>query len=656
MNAEQHYDLFLSYNSLDYAIVTRIASKLRSRGLSIFLDRWYLDAGRPWVSALEDVLSRCGSVAVFVGSHGMGNWQQRERDFALNRQAESKHFKVIPVLLPGANTALGLLSLNTWVDLSTTNESEALDILEWAIRGRTEDRELVATISQTVSSVCPYRGMQVFREEDAPFFFGRQMFIATLKDMVSSHSFVGVLGASGSGKSSVVRAGLASALRKDDDQVWEICTLVPGDRPLGRLASALLPLLQPDISMVDQLVETDKLTTYLEHGANEPMRTLIDKIIDQQQGTERLLIVVDQLEEVYTLATQPDCTRFIDLLLGSATYDRCRVVVTLRADFFGHVLKSRVLSDTLQNAILNLGPLTQSELREVIVNPVQAVDLKFEPGLVERILEDVGDEPGNLPLLEFVLKELWEQRQDRVFTHQSYDAIGRIQGAIATRANREYEKMDASSQDALRQLFINHLIHVDDEQQYTRRRGSRDSIPDNQWGLAQSWSEPKLRLIVSAFDPSTGQQTAEVAHEAILVHWDRLRMWLRHDLEFILWRERTRVLSALWERTGEDAGSLLKGITLAESERWYQTRKEDCTGLRRFIDASLKARNEEQQRENTRRKRFFRVITAALVLVSVGIVKLSEFDQKRGQTRIHNSLIVQDSGYWPETENHPNLT
>jgi hypothetical protein len=208
---------------------------LRDRGLNVFLDRWYLYPGKPWVQKLEDLLRSCGAVAVCIGPGEMGPWQQREMNMALERQAKDRTFLVIPVLFPGADPVLGFLGQNTWVDLrADPSDTTLIAILAGAIRGEPPGPDARERVAQALSTVCPYRGLLFFREEDAPFFFGRDSAIKQLVAEVNEKSFIAVVGASGSSKSSVVRAGLVPALRRDRETVWEVVTLVPGGVPIAR--------------------------------------------------------------------------------------------------------------------------------------------------------------------------------------------------------------------------------------------------------------------------------------------------------------------------------------------------------------------------------------------------------------------------------------
>jgi hypothetical protein len=219
--AESSYDVFLSYNSADHRVVEDVARKLRDKGLEPFLDRWYLAPGRRWRSKLEESLSSCRAVAIFVGPGEMGSWQQREIDVALDLQSRSPNLLVIPVLLPGCEPPLGFLRQLTWVDLRSQALDLGIEILAKAARGDASGPDLKERLDAVRASICPYRGLLHFREEDAPFFFGRETAVDKLMHAVQREPLVAVVGASGSGKSSVVRAGLVPRLRSDRGTAWE---------------------------------------------------------------------------------------------------------------------------------------------------------------------------------------------------------------------------------------------------------------------------------------------------------------------------------------------------------------------------------------------------------------------------------------------------
>jgi hypothetical protein len=613
------YDVFLSYNWRDRAAVEPLARRLQDQRLTVFLDRWYLVPGRPWPQALEAALHTCQAVAVCLGPSGMGPWQQRECDLALDRQARDPTFPVIPVLLPDADPALGFLGLNTWVDLRAGREApEALAAFAAAIRGEPPGPDLRARLAATLATICPYRGLRPFREEDAPFFVGREAFAARLLEAVGRHPLVAVLGASGSGKSSVVRAGLVPQLRRGaSGRVWDVVTLVPGDRPLHALAAALIPLLEPEMTETDRLAEVGKLAEYLGEG-RVALRDVVARALDKQPGTDRLLLVADQWEELYTLSREePARRRFIDEVLDATARGALSVVLTLRGDFFGHVLSDRSLSDRLQGAGVNLGPMTRDELERAVEAPAHQVGLTFEPGLVNRILDDVREEPGNLPLLEFVLTELWEKRHGGRLQHDAYEAMGEIRGAIAHRADAVYTPLTPLEQEATRRVFLL-SVRPGEGTDDTRRRASFMEVGEAAWPVVQQLTD--ARLLVTGRDEATGQEMVEVAHEALIRTWTRLRSWLQADREFLLWRQRLRTALAEWERTGRDEGTVLRSTPLTEAERWLAERPDDLTSAEReFIREGVALRQREQRgRERLRRRTTRAAVGAAVFFLVLG--------------------------------------
>ncbi len=244
-----------------------------------------------------------------------------------------------------------------------------------------------------------------------------------------------------------------------------MATLVPGDRPLHALAAALIPLLEPAMTETERLREIGKLGRAFAEG-EVALRDVVTRALEKQPGTDRLLLLADQWEELYTLCQdEPIRARFIDQLLEAAAAGSLTVVLTLRGDFFGHALSYRPLADRLQDAVVNLGPMTGEELERAVVGPAEKVCLNFEPGLVKRILNDVREEPGNLPLLEFVLTELWEKRHGGQLLHEAYEAMGGVQGAIACRAEELFARLtDPRAEDGAKRV---HAVGK------TRRGGGR---------------------------------------------------------------------------------------------------------------------------------------------------------------------------------------
>ena len=597
------YDVFFSYSWRDQTAVEGVAQTLRQQGLRVFLDRWYLVPGRPWPQALEEVLASCRAVAVFVGSQGMGPWQQREKYLALSRQANEPQFPVIPVILPGADPALGFLSQNTWVDLRQRLDNPlSLEILRRAVGGDPPGPELRAQMQATLSSVCPYRGLRPFREEDAPFFFGRQVFVERLMQAVSCQALVALVGASGCGKSSVARAGLIPSMRRTGaGKVWETVTLLPGDRPLYALAAAFLPLLEPEMTEVERLVEVKKLADSMQKGLLS-LRDVVDRVLDKQPGTDRLLLLADQWEELYTITREEEQRhRFLEQILKATQDSPLSLVLTLRGDFFGQILSYRDMADRLQGAVVNLGPMTRKELAQAVECPAAKVGLSFEPGLVERLLDDVGVEPGNLPLLEFALSGLWEHRQGGQFLHQVYEDMGRVQGAVAQQAEEIYNNLVPLEQQLVSRVFLE-LVRAGEGTEDTKRRATFQEVGEQARDIVKKLAD--ARLVVTGRDDATGRETVEVSHEALIRQWKRLQEWLNDDRVFLVWRQRLRYNLEDWKRTGSDEGVLLRGAPLSEAQSWLEARPEHLSlEEKEFIKRSISLYERESQTETARRQR-----------------------------------------------------
>jgi len=606
--------LFLSYNSVDRPSVVAVQKLLAGRGITTFLDRDQLLPGLPWPTALEEGLRGVRAVAVFIGRE-LGGWQKREMWFALDRQVREEKqghpFPVIPVLLAGADLTPSFLFTNTWIDLrsglDTVAVAESLDAFQHAINASTCAAPAPA---DHAAALCPYRGLEAFREEHAAFFAGRAAFAGDLLNFTLGKELVVVVGPSGSGKSSVVQAGLVPLLRRQPltATTWDIVTFTPGTDPFLRVASALVPLLEQDLSETDRLTEAHKVGKRLADG-EILLESVIDRVIEKSNGTGRLLVAADQFEELFTLTPEPNRRPFARALVRALGKARFTLLVTLRADFYSQIITlDRELSDRLAPAQVNIGALTRDELRESIVKPAQLVGLEFEPGLVDRILHDVGSEPGNLPLLEFALTGLWTKRQNRSLTNAVYDEIGGVTGALAQRAEAMFAQFAPEEQTAARRL-LSRLVRVarpEEGAEDTRQRIELQATDPLAEKVALALAGPDVRLLVMGRpegEEQSGRQTVEVAHEALIRNWGRLRGWLNEDREFLLWRQRLQIQVEQWDEHGRDASYLLRGVSLSEGEHWLIGRPQDLTVTQQqLIQESGALRKQEHEQEERRQQ------------------------------------------------------
>lgn len=567
------HDLFLSYSRADADAVREVRAQLEARGVRTFIDWHDLDPGQSWPDALERALTSSKAVAIVVGKSGFGVWQKRELYYALDLQVRSPHgtFPVVPLLLRGAEPPAGFLALNTWIDLRA-GISEAT--LEPVIR-------MLAGVPDAAPAVdiCPYRDLRSFREEDAALFFGRDEAIDAIVAKADRGSFVAIVGPSGSGKSSVAIAGVVPRLRRrrPPDKVWDAVIFTPGTHPWRSLADALVPLLEPKLSSVERIHKGGILNEALQQ--ENGIASTVTHALAETRGTDRLLVVIDQFEELFTLADANAARGFLRALLDATRRMPMTVLVTLRSDYYGMAIAlDRDLSNALPESQVNLGPMRPDELREIVARPASIAGLSFEGGLIDRILDDVGQEPGNLPLLEYALSELWELRVNRALTFEAYQEIGGVSGALAKRANALYDPLGASEKSAARRL-MSRLVRVsaaDEEGADTRRRARREEINDEAWKLVDSFVKARL-LVVGEND------LVEVAHEALIRKWDRLREWLNEDRKFLLWRQQLAIYRDAWPEI------LPPGPILEEAQKWWRERRAELSPPEReYVERSAR--------------------------------------------------------------------
>ena len=418
----------------------------------------------------------------------------------------------------------------------------------------------------------PYKGLDSFGEDDAELFFGRDATIRDLQLAVSSQTLTALVGGSGSGKSSLLSAGLIPAMLQQGD--WLIAQMRPGRNPLRSLASALMNLHEPDLSWADHLLESKNLATNL-HSGTLSLGEIIEQIL-RENPARRMLVVVDQFEELYSIgqfdldtsgSLEPNDLvareLFLEQLFGAVNLgaERFRLVLTVRADFMAQVLAYRPLVDQLQHNQFLLGPMSEAELREAIERPALLRGVQFEGGLVDRILNDVAGRNGHLPLLEFALEQLWEYQQAGWLTHRGYDAIGGVEQALAGYADGFLDGFPKHELAAIQKVFLQ-LVHPGEGRQDTCRVATRDEIGEENWPLVSSLATQ--RLLVTARDES-GEQTAEVIHEALIHSWSVLRGWVDEHRAFRVWQERLRQEMRFWLSSGQDEGVLLRGYYLEEA-------------------------------------------------------------------------------------------
>ena len=423
---------------------------------------------------------------------------------------------------------------------------------------------------------CPYRGLFSFSPNDAKFFFGRDVFIEQLYKATETNNFIPVLGASGSGKSSVVLAGLVPKLERTGK--WKFAHFRPGDEPFHALAKALLSLYQPDLNETEQLKQSRKLAGYFIEGS-----VLLKDVfaqIESNYPNYRVLLIADQFEELFTLCSNEKVRQgFLDLLLACFQSPPQNLqlppvlVATMRADFLGNALAYRPLADIL-NADIKLGAMNWEELLEVIEKPAAILGVELEPGLADRILDDVENEPGNLALLEFALTELWQERTGSQLTHDAYEKIEKVEGALAKYAEEEYQKLSPQEQEQARQIFIQ-LVNLGEDNNNTRRLVNRSQIGDANWDLVtRKGGLADSRLVVTSRS-NNDRETLEIVHEALIRHWSRLQGWLNQDRLNLDKQRQIENAAGEWDKSGKNKDYLLSNKRLREAKEFQKEQQEN---------------------------------------------------------------------------------
>jgi WD40 repeat protein/DNA-binding SARP family transcriptional activator len=437
--------------------------------------------------------------------------------------------------------------------------------------------------------VCPFKGLAPFEAADGEFFFGRERLVDELVARLADTSLLAIVGASGSGKSSLLRAGLLPALE------WESTLVRPGEQSAAELVEAF-----------------GRVST----GA-------------------RLVVAVDQFEELFDAAVAEDERRsFVDALVDAA-WDherRALIVIALRADFFGHLAPYVELADLVGPNHVLLGPMTVGELRRTIEGPAERTGLRVEPALVDALVDDLAGEAGGLPLLSTALLELWRKREDASLTLAAYERMGGVRNAVGRHAETAFRSLSEEEQTVARQILLR-LVSGGDGEALTRRRVTGEELDADDERVARVLGAlVEGRLLVA------DEGAVELVHEALLERWPRLVAWLEEDAHgHRLHRHLTEAATA-WEAARHDSGELYRGARLAAALEWSEAAGEDA-GLNRLERDFLK----ESRITSVRANRRLRVLlAAAVVLLVVAIVAGAIALAARGSARRQATAAIAE--------------
>jgi WD40 repeat protein/DNA-binding SARP family transcriptional activator len=476
-------------------------------------------------------------------------------------------------------------------------------------RERTHLYVVEEPIDPSAPDVCPFRGLAPFDSAHAEYFFGRERLVADLVARLVGSTLIAIVGPSGGGKSSALRAGLLPSLADGvlpGSERWRQVAMRPGEHPVAELGRALARV-APEAS---------------QGNGDGPLAAALDSL----GPDERLVLAVDQLEEIFTACRdEAERAAFAGALaaLAADADQRAVVVLGIRGDFYGRCAAYHQLSAQLSANNVLVGPMRREELRRAIELPAKRAGLLVESSLVSALVGDVAEEPGGLPLLSTTLVELWEERSGRTLHEASYQASGGVSGAVARLAERAYMRLSESQRERARAILLR-LSDADEAAPVRRRVPLAELETERDEDAAAA-----LAVLTESRIVTVDEGTVEVAHEALLSEWPRLRAWLADDAEGRRLHQHLIHAAAEWQASGRDPAELYRGARLASALEWASDHEREPNELERAFLAESRAASEreaERQRRTNRRLRALLAGVGVLLAAAVvaGVIAISE--------------------------------
>jgi transcriptional regulator with XRE-family HTH domain len=454
---------------------------------------------------------------------------------------------------------------------------------EWERRWRSAHEQVaLQPVSEQDTTASPYRGLQRYETSDQALFFGRDSLVEELRALTAANRFVALVGASGSGKSSLLRAGLIPALRNPDASAVpapaaiRICT--PGPQPGATLPALLTPA-------------------------------------DAEGDT---LLIIDQFEELFTLQDSSSVQNtLIDRLLAASESGSLRILIAVRADFFGRCATHPGLARAINQAHLLASSMTREQLREAVIRPAAAAGLVVERALTDRILNDVANEPGALPLMSHALLEVWRRRTGKTLTLAAYEAVEGMRGAIAYTAETVFSSLSKSEADVARTMLLR-LISPSHDGADTRRPAARSELSND------DYQAKVLERLVAARLITVDADTVELAHEALITAWPRLNHWVDSERDRLHEHRRLTMAARTWEDLGRDQGALYRGILLTAAREYFLATDDQPSGglndlERDFLLTSVRA-HEMATAEAAKAARRLQLLTVLLIALTTSAI------------------------------------
>ena len=624
--------IFLSFNSRDLALAEALRAGLKKLEptADIFFSPVSIAHGF-WLPRLSAGIDEADAFLLLLGPKGVGPWQEVEYHQAFDRHVKDRKFPVVPIITNGGLApGLPFLRQLNWVEGASISDDLVLRRVVAVMHG-----EKKPVGSELWKLVQPYQGLLAMTEANADYFYGRSAETEkVLRLLAEKPDRIPILvGASGAGKSSVAQAGVISALKamkwptaagdhpppwpdvfKNSRNGWAWLVIRPGTDPLKALATAFTRIWFTDATDPDRGPRAREWTEGLRK--TNTLIDLIDATQDRLGGAEKLervLLYVDQGEELYSpafAAGSRDARRFSELLAQAASDKRLAAFASLRGDYFDKLQLDRPLFDVYEH--VNLHPLTDDGLTKVVCEPAAALGVSFDAEEApKQITEAAVKAPGALPLLSYLMTDMWKQMVERGDGRLKLpgQAIN-IGGVLAARAE-EFLHSNAKVETALKRLLTLKLTLALPEGKHVRRSALRSECSDEEWAIAEALADQKWRLVFIGDDEDAhGQVIAEVAHEALLTGWPRLVDWLKDDAEFLVFKTDAERADRRWRAT-RNKQALLKGLDLILAEQWLDRRPNDLSDpVREFIRTSVTADRDARQKA-------LRYAIAAVVLLAI---------------------------------------
>ncbi len=668
--------VFISYSRKNEAFAERIARDLSDAGLDVWIDLRQIQVGELWEQEIYRGLERAEFIVLCLSPAALASeWVQRE---IMTTKDAGK--RIYPVMVEEcfkelqAHPTLNWLTAVQFIKFEGRYELAFPELLQ-ALPG---GRKLGAyDIYDPASIPNPFKGLEAFQQRDAAYFFGREDVIQRAINRMRRTRFLAVVGASGSGKSSIVRAGIIPQIRNGalpDSNTFPVLIFTPGANPLESLATRLHPLIAehyPERTPDDVLADL--------RDGGKSLGVIQDALTDLPPSS-RLLLVIDQFEEVFTRAGEREQQAFLELLTLLATADtaRTQILATMRSDFFGHLSRFPELAALFEgDNLLIVAEMTTANLIRAIEGPAQAVGLKYDTGLVEKILEEVKSQPGSLPLLQYALKELYERREGAKLTTAAYEAIGGVRQALAKHAENIYAGLSSTQQEQMRRVLLR-LVEVGDSGEATRRRVPRNELrfrdiaDEEEDAILEVLTAPDARLLIASRSINAGGTEPviwyEVSHEALIREWERFKGWVAASVDNLRYESEIRKAAQDWHNSGQDPAYLLTGKRLTRAEIWLED-SEAVPLQREFIAASIVARSEQEQagqaqlerelhlQRQSARRTLVGFVTSTIFLVIAAIAFLvvnntnAELAESQRQIQEANSALAEQITIAQDNEN-----